>query len=265
MSIWIISGINGKGKTSLLTEFGRQKAFDNERTRAMKHKIQSMNLNGFNLSIPDHTVASNYACEFHEFGRKAKQPRIVDPNRLGFQEDSEIEMHYIVPYQFFIIDEAHEYWPAKNSELSIAAERMFMKHRHFDLDFYMATPDFIMIHKRIRQLAGGIEVVNKKVEIDKYGECRITWKCRIISPGELNNYIESPPKERKQYVKSGKFISNYDIHKQYNTQGQEYKFLEGHMDDDFDLNYEISDPRTFEEYRHYINTFATAQNKREKK
>ena len=264
MSIWIISGINGQGKTSLLTEFGRKMAFDNERTRLMVHKIQSMNYNGFKLSIPEHTVASNYACDFRQFGRKPKQPRIVDPHRLGFQEDSEIKMHYIVPYQFFIIDEAHEYWPAKNSELSLAAERMFMKHRHLNLDFYMATPDFIMIHKRIRQLAGGIEVVNKKVSYDKYGNCQITWKCKIIPPGELNNYIESPPKERKQYVKSEKFVSDYDIHKQYNPLGQEYKFLEGHMDDDFDLNYEIADPRTFEEYKHYIETFKKTEKKESK-
>lgn len=176
-------------------------------------------------------------------------------------EDADQKMHYIVPYQFFIIDEAHEYWPAKNSELSLSAERMFMKHRHFNLDFYMATPDFIMIHKRIRQLAGGIEVIDKNVTYNKYGDCHIVWKVKIIPPGELNNYIEAAPKDRKQYVKSGKYTSDYDIHKQYNPLGQEYKFMEGHMDDDFDLNYDIADPKTYEEYKQYIDTFKKVEKK----
>ena len=59
-------------------------AFNRERTRKMERELLKKNKNGFNLSIPKHTVSSNYAINFRKFGYRPRPSRIINPYRLGF-------------------------------------------------------------------------------------------------------------------------------------------------------------------------------------
>ncbi|MBQ9104335.1 MAG: hypothetical protein IJY57_04565, partial [Clostridia bacterium] len=81
--------------------FGQQAIYDRERNRAMQREIMSYNKNGFDLSIPQHCLASSYECNFKKIGRSKRQPRIVNPLRLGFQVGSPYKMHYTLPYETY--------------------------------------------------------------------------------------------------------------------------------------------------------------------
>ena len=254
--ICIITGLNGHGKTSLMTWFGNEAIYDRERNRAMQREIMRYNNNGFDLSIPQHCVASSYTCNFKKLGRSKRQPRIVNPLRLGFQEGSPYKMHYTLPYETYLIDEAQMYFSSKSSKgLPPYQSAWFEEHRHRDLNIYLATPAAILIHKDIRRLASCIEVQRKEVKYDRYGACKIIWYCRLIEAGNIDKYLDAKPKEVKRYYKNVKYVADCDIHTQYDSQGCKYKFLDGHLDEDFDLNYSIENPTTKEEYREYIETF----------
>lgn len=258
----IITGPNGAGKTSLMMHFGREAIFDRERNLAMQREIRYLNENGFNLSIPEHCVASSTACCFKKLGKKPRVPRIIDPARLGFQEGSDVKMHFTLPFETYLIDEAQMYFSSKSGKgLPAYQSAWFEEHRHRDLNIYMATPAAILIHKDIRRLACCIEVIKKDVKYNRYGDCKITWTCKYIETGNIDKYLDASPKDQKKYYKKVKYVADYDVHTQYNTQSCKYKFLAGHLDDDFDLEYSAETPRTKEEYREYINTF----NKREEK
>lgn len=254
--ICIITGLNGAGKTSLMMHLGRETIYDRERNRAMQREVEALNENGFNLSIPKHAVASSTACCFKKLGKTPRVPRIIDPKRLGFQEGSDLKMHFTLPYETYLIDEAQMYFSSKTGKgLPAYQSAWFEEHRHDDLNIYMATPGAILIHKDIRRLASCIEVQSKEVKYNRYGDCKIIWKCKSIDAGNIDKYLDADPKMQKRYYKSIKIVADYDIHNQYDSQGCKYKFLAGHLDDDFDLEYSIETPRTKEEYRKYIETF----------
>lgn len=254
--ICIITGLNGHGKTSLMAHFGREAIFDRERNRAMQNEVALLNANGFRLTAPQHAVASSFACTFKKLGKSPRLPRIINPSRLGFQEGAPYKMHFSLPFETYLIDEAQMYYSSKSPKgLPSYQSAWFEEHRHDDLNIYLATPAPILIHKDIRRLASCINVENKIVRYDRYGDCKITWNCRYIEAGNIDKYIDANAKELKRYYKKIQFIADYDIHRQYNSKGCKYKFLAGHLDEDFDLNYIISTPRTKEEYRLYIDTF----------
>lgn len=254
--ICIISGLNGHGKTSLMAHFGHEAIFDRERNRAMLREVALLNANGFRLTAPQHAVASSIACNFKKLGKTPRVPRIINPLRLGFQDGAPFKMHFTLPFETYLIDEAQMYFSSKNSKgLPAYQSAWFEEHRHSDLNIYMATPAPILIHKDIRRLASCINVESKDVRYDRYGDCRITWRCKYIDAGNIDKYLDAKPREIKKYYKNIKIVADYDIHTQYNSKGCKYKFLSGHLDEDFDLNYIMSTPRTKEEYRTYIETF----------
>ena len=60
MSITIIFAPPRTGKTAFMTYLANEFAFDRQRYKLMRYELLQKNENGFNLSIPDSVVCSNY-------------------------------------------------------------------------------------------------------------------------------------------------------------------------------------------------------------
>ena len=66
--ITIIFAPPRKGKTVLMTHFLNEIAYNCERIKKMQKEVLNKQLNGFNVSIPEHCASSNYDIEFRKFG-----------------------------------------------------------------------------------------------------------------------------------------------------------------------------------------------------
>ena len=263
--ITIIFGDNGAGKTCLGTYIANERAFDRERNRAMQAEIRHKNANGFNLTVPQHCVATNYKVVFRKIDFSPRYPRIINPYRLGFQNGAPYKMHYTLPYESIFIDEAQKYFPSREQNFPTYRSNYFEENRHNSLDIYLMTPDAILIHKNVRRLAQGIKVVDRKVTVNKYGSMKITWTVHRILTGYIDKYLDAPPKEQKQYYTKEKIVADYNVYRLYDSQGCKYRFVEGHIDEDFDLSYSISSPITKDDYINYINALDDSKPEEDKK
>ena len=252
--ITIIFGENGKGKTCYMTYIGNERAFDRERNRAMQRAIRIKNKNGFNLTVPQHAVAANYSVTFHKTYMFPRQARIVNPFRLGFQNGSPYKMHFTLPYETILIDEAQKYFPNRDNNFPSYRSNFYEENRHNDLDIYLATPDAILIHKNVRRLAQGIYIDKMTVREDRFGKVNITWVIHRIPAGYIDQYLEAAPKEREGFYVQEKIVAPYNVFALYDAKGCNYRFYEGHFDEDFDLNYESAQPVTIEEYKDYVSS-----------
>lgn len=253
--ITIIFGENGVGKTCLMTYIGNERAFDRERNRAMQRAIKFKNASGFHLTVPQHCVASNYSITFHKRLYKPRRPRIINPFKLGFQtEDAPYKTHFLLPYETILIDEAQKYFPNRETNFPAFRSNLYEEQRHHHIDLYLATPDAILIHKNVRRLAWGLHVIDRKVKYNKYGTMNIIWTVNRIKPGYIDAYLDAKPEEKTRYCTTEKIKAPYNVYKLYDSEGCDYRFYEGHMDEDFDLNYDSVQPITKEEYINYIKS-----------
>lgn len=102
--ITIIFAPPRKGKTVLMTHFLNEIAYNRERIKKMQKEILSKQLNGFNVSIPEHCASSNYDIEFRKFGYSRRYNYEINPFRLGYKNEF-VKTHYVFPYQAFGITE----------------------------------------------------------------------------------------------------------------------------------------------------------------
>lgn len=112
--IMIIFAPPRTGKTCFMTHCLNMIAFNRERTRKMEREIIKKNNNGFNLSIPKHCVSSNYAISFRKFGYGPRPSRIINPFRLGF-DNQFVKTHFNLPYEVIGITEAQKYLNSRMS------------------------------------------------------------------------------------------------------------------------------------------------------
>lgn len=257
----IIFGQNGAGKTCLTAYFGNEAIYNYARNRAMQLSIENMNANGFNLTVPKYAVSSSFACTFRMRGYRPREPRIINPARLGFQKGSQYKMHFTLPYETILIDEAQMYFSSRIQKLPNYVTSWFEETRHWDIDIYMATPAAILIHKDIRRISAGIEVLHHEVRYTRNG-CKTIWLVNMIETGNIDKYLDANARERRKYCKRTKIVANYDVHRLYNAKGCKYKFIEGHLNEDFDLTYNIDNPRTKEEYEQYIQELSNIENEK---
>lgn len=257
----IIFGQNGAGKTALMTYFGNEAIYNRERNRAMQCAVRDMNANGFNLTVPDYAVCTSYSCTFRMRGYRPRKPIIINPTRLGFQKGSAIKMHFMLPCGTYLVDEGQMYWSSRIQKLPNNVTSMFEESRHWDIDIYIATPAAILIHKDIRRISAGIEVLHHEVRYTRNG-CKTIWFVNMIEAGNIDKYLDANARERRKYCKRTKIVANYDVHRLYNAKGCKYKFIEGHLNEDFDLTYNIDNPRTKEEYEQYIQELSNIENEK---
>ena len=86
--ITIIFGPPRIGKTAFMVHLLRQRVFDRSRNRAMQMTLAEKNRNGFNLTIPQHCVASNFEIKFTKTGYTPRKSRIIDPKKIGVMGSS---------------------------------------------------------------------------------------------------------------------------------------------------------------------------------
>lgn len=250
MAITIIFAPPRTGKTSFMTHLLNTYAFDRNRTKKMISEIQRKNRNGFNLSIPKHTVSANYDITFRKFGYLPRHNRRINPYRLGFCNDF-VETHFNYPFEVIGITEAQKYL---NSRMSLYfpewQSRWYEQHGHNSLDIYLDTQRPMLIDVNIRELAQFIEIISLKISYNSFGRVnKCKWTIRKIDNSSLfEKYMSSGKKDKSCYTQET-VVANYDVFSLYNSQSSKPKFYEGHFYQDFDI--QESKP-TIESYEGYI-------------
>lgn len=235
--------------THLLNEI----AFNRARIRQMRQEISSKNANGFNLTVPKHCVSANYDIVMRKFGYSPRLSRRINPFRLGFK-NKYVTTHFNIPFEAIGITEAQKYL---NSRMSMYfpewQSRWYEQHGHDDIDIFLDTQRPMLIDVNIRELACFIEVISLTRYYDAFGKvCKLKWKIRRIENSSLfDRYMASGKKDESCYEED-EIIANYNVFACYNSQSCKPKFYDGHLTEDFDLNYAEPTEESLEGYIKYL-------------
>lgn len=241
------------GKTSLLAHILRYYAFNKERIKRMQRELQEKNANGFNLTIPQHCVASNFDCTFHKLRCSPRKSRRINPYRLGY-ENPYVATHFTLPYEVIGITEGQKYF---NSRMAMYypdwQSRWMEQHGHQHIDIFIDTHRPMLIDPNVRDLANFIEVMNLKLKYDNYGKvCKAVWTIRYLdSSATWEKYISSGKTDKKLYTEM-KVTADYNIFATYNSFECKPKFYDGHFNNDFDLNYSKPIENSLDGYVKYL-------------
>lgn len=241
------------GKTCLMTHLGREMAFDRIRNKLMRQELLQKNKNGFSLTIPFHCLSANYDIVARKFGYSPRLSRKINPYRLGFKNKF-VKTHFNFPYECICITEAQKYL---NSRMSMYfpewQSRWYEQHGHNNLDIFMDTQRPMLIDVNIRELAQFIEVIKLEKFYDDYGKIyKLKWTVRKIENSSLfDRYMASGKKDNSCYEEEV-ITANYNVFACYNSQNCKPKFYDGHLDEDFDLEYSNELEENLEGYIKYL-------------
>ena len=241
------------GKTSLMTHLLNEYAFNYEYNRQMQLEIMQKNANGFNLSIPQHCVAANFDCVFRRFRYSPRYNRKINPYRLGFENDF-VETHFTVPYQVIGITEAQKYFNSRMSRYYPTWQsNYYEQHGHDNLNFFLDTQRPMLIDVNIRELSQFLEVTNLILDKDKYGKIKgMTWQLRKIDNSSLyDRYMASGKKDKDCYTEL-EITANYNVFNCYNSQSCKPKFYDGHLTEDFDIDFSEPVEESMQGYIDYL-------------
>ena len=251
MAITIIFAPPGFGKTSFMVNQANKIMYDRERTQAMWNEILYKQQCGFTSikTLPPHCVSSNFDIEGFEYYSTPMFNRRINPFRLGFY-NKYVKTHFNIPYEAIFITEAQKYLNSRMSKyFPDWQSRWYEQHRHDDIDIYLDTQRPMLIDANVRELASFIEIVGMDVENDQFGEpVKVTWKIRKIPHSRLFDiYMASGQKDTSCYTEEY-VTADYNVFACYNEKTCKPKFYEGHMDEDFDLDYFEPSQETAEAY-----------------
>ena len=251
--IYIIYAPPRYGKTSLMAHILNYFAFDKERIRNMRNEIKEKNLNGFNLTIPQHCVAANFDCTFHKYRYAPRKNRRINPYRLGF-DNPYVKTHFSLPYEVYGITEAQKYF---NSRMSLYypdwQSRYIEAHGHDHLDFFLDTHRPILIDPNVRDLAKFIEVIKLDKKYDNFGRIiQMIWTIRVMDNSRTWEKYENSGKTDKTCYTEHKIVADYDVFSIYNSFECKPKFYNGHLNHDFDLQYSQGIEDTYDGYIKYL-------------
>lgn len=243
------------GKTCFMTHLLNNYAFDRERFKLMRKEITSKNKGGFNLSIPNHCVASNYDIKFRKYGYSPRYNRRINPYKLGFSNKF-VKTHFNLPYEVLGITEAQKYL---NSRMSLYfpdwQSRWYEQHGHDDIDIFLDTQRPMLIDVNIRELARFIEIVKLEVLYEDRKVKKLKWTIRKIDNSSLfDKYMSSGKKDESCYEEEV-VIADYNVVSLYNSQSCKPKFYEGHLDEDFDLEYSTETDESLEGYVKFLQEY----------
>lgn len=230
-------------------------AFDRERFKLMRQEITSKNKGGFNLSIPKHCVASNYDIKFRKYGYSPRYNRRINPYKLGFSNKF-VKTHFNLPYEVIGITEAQKYL---NSRMSLYfpdwQSRWYEQHGHDDIDIFLDTQRPMLIDVNIRELARFIEIVKLEVLYEDRKVKKLKWTIRKIDNSSLfDKYMSSGKKDESCYEEEV-VVADYNVFSLYNSQSCKPKFYEGHLDEDFDLEYSTETDESLEGYVKFLQEY----------
>lgn len=235
--ITIVFGIPGAGKTCLLTYIANCYAYNRERFKNMEKDIIKLNNGGFNLSVPDHPVFSNYPIHFKKFRRSRKFSYYFNPFLLGFKNDK-VDVQPTIPYGVYFVDEGQEYYDSRmSSNFPKWISRFFEKHRHNDLEFYIGCQRGDLIDLNVRSHARFLEVIKRKEKYDSKGRIvKIVWTCNFIENVKMYDlYMESKGRDKSTF-KQVTITADYNVFELYDSKAEKPKFLSLLLEGgDFDL------------------------------
>ena len=228
-------------------------AFDFDRYCLMRDEIISKNNSGFNLSIPNNVCSANYGLNFNKFGYLSKTNRLINPYRLGF-ENPYVKTHFSIPYGVTGITEAQKYF---NSRMSKYFPRWqseyYEQHGHNNLDFFLDTQRPMLIDVNIRELSTFTEILKMYIERNKFGWIsKVIWIVRDIPNSQtFDCYMESGKRDKTCYIER-EVIANYNCLDIYDSQSCKPKFYNGHLYNDFDIDYYEPTEESLEGYIKYL-------------
>ena len=241
--ITIIFGSNGVGKSSLMNHFLNESAFDHDRIYQGQEEIYWLNQEyGIDISTPQHMTYLNGTATFQKDGYDARENLQLYPERLGIQSEAPegVKCQFILPYATLGIDEAQTWFSSRDGHVQNYQFSFFEKHRHNNLNIYMSTTRARLIDLRIRELAQGMHVLERKIIENKFGSKSIEWTVNLIPVGEIDGYINANPKDRKQFAKRAKILCGRDIFEIYDPESCKKSFYEGFNSADFNFKRKIS-------------------------
>ncbi|MBQ7373835.1 MAG: hypothetical protein IJW64_04650 [Clostridia bacterium] len=239
--ISIIFGSNGKGKSSLMTFFLNESAFDYKRIKAGHREIEKMSQElGIELPKPKHLTYLNGKACFRKEGYSKRTNLIFEPARFGIQSEAPegVKCQFILPYASIGCDEAQTWFSSRDGHVEGYQFSAFEKHRHNNLDLYLTTTRAKMIDLRIRDIAYGFYIKERKVRKNKYEEIvGIDWYVDYIDVGNIEGYLNAGPKDKKHYYSREKITADYDVFELYDPESCKELFYEGFKREDFTINY----------------------------
>ncbi len=242
MGIYILTAPPRYGKTSLMTHWANEVAFNRGRTRLMQAEIQNKIDSGFASlkTIPNNCVSANYALTMRQFGYSPRQNRRINPYRLGF-DNPYVKTHFNLPYEFICITEAQKYFNSRMAQYYPDWQsRWFEQSGHNYLDILMDTQRVGLIDPNIRDLAKVIEVVRLDIEKDSFGQpAHLEWKIRYFDNNGLWDKYVADGKRGNLLFDEMKIEANYNVFTSYDSRSCKPYFYQGHLNQDFD--YEISE------------------------
>ncbi len=229
--ITIIFGGNGKGKTSLMAFFLNESSFDDERLCKARAELKKVN-EKFNLNIPEpkHFTYANGEYNFRKFGYSDRKNIELFPEKLGIQSEAPegVECQFILPYATLGIDEAQTWFPSRDGEVKPYQFSFFEKHRHNNLDIYLATTRAKLIDLRIRDIACGMYIKKRTITKNKYDTINVTWTVDYIDIGNWEGYLSAPSDEKKKFSEERRYTCNYNIYDIYDPESCKELFYKGY-------------------------------------
>ncbi len=258
MCLYIITAPPRYGKTSLMTHLASEAAFDRNRTRLMQSELRNKIDSGFTSikTIPEHCVSANYDITMRKFGYSSRLNRYINPYRLGFANEN-VDVHFNLPHEFICITEAQKYF---NSRMSLFRpdwqSDWFAQHGHNWLDVFMDTQRVGLIDPNIRELSKIIEVVNLKMENDRFGvPGHFEWKVRYFDNEGLWNKYVADGKRGNLLFDEVKIEANYNVFRSYDSRSCKPYFYKGHMDKDLDYDVAKITEESFDGYVKYLERY----------
>lgn len=218
-----------------MTHFLNECMFDHERFNLMKKEIEKKQNGGFPVTVPNHTVVSNYDIVGKKFGYSRRFSRRINPFRIGYANDK-VKTHFIEPYSVIGITEGQKYF---NSRLSMYypdwQSRFYEQHGHNNYDIFIDVQRPKLIDVNIRELSCFIEIIKKTNKTDKNGKIKsIKWIVRkFAGSAELEQYFNSGKKDISCYTQEI-ITAKYNVHECYNSQMCKPKFYDGHTTENYD-------------------------------
>lgn len=237
--ITIISGLPGKGKTSLLVKQALVQMLDygTEDWLNCKLEVRKLVAGGFNnLLLPPmkHCVYADFPISY---SRKLKS-YYIDGFQIGLPNPF-FQTMFIPPYSTIFLDEAQKYYDSRMSKyLREEVYRWYQLHRHNHYNVVMCCQRLANIDVNIRAIADRFLVVEDiEVKEDKYGCAEsIKWKMReFTSCDTAENYQLS--KDRKELCDLGKVIedtTDLPVFDCYDSHGCKPVFYHMNMNRPFD-------------------------------
>ena len=237
----IISGLtNGIGKTSLMTHFLNESAYNRERIRngqrALKELSNSLDID---IKIPEHFTYLNGDATFFKIYHDSRKNLRLYPERFGIQTEApeDVKCQFIPEWSTLGIDEAQTWFPSRDGDIKPWQFSAFEKHRHNNLDIYMATTRAKLIDLRIRDISQGIFIYDRKTTYGKHNQINIEWYFDFITAGNMECYLDAKPQDKKHYCSKEKVTADYNVFDIYDPEGHKHLFYDGFNAEDFRFEY----------------------------